>query len=246
MVRPSWTVRMTRVEIPPFEMRVSSVSAQIAAHLERLIASGELNAGDRLPAERELAADLQVSRASLREAMHELEAKNLIERKQGRGTRVLARPKHAHDLYDQLSGVERRLRDIAELRATTEPQIARLAATRATEANRLELDSVLKRHSADGLTPEVSVEIDQQFHLLLAHAAQNPLLVSLNELTSSWTTPIRVLSHATRRAREVSHRGHSEIFHAVLERDAEAAGAAMLRHLHDVADLNQQSCIHIL
>jgi GntR family transcriptional repressor for pyruvate dehydrogenase complex len=66
--------------ISPLGLRVRSVSAQIAAHLERLITLGDLNPGDRLPAERDLAADLQVSRASLREAMHELEAKKLIER----------------------------------------------------------------------------------------------------------------------------------------------------------------------
>jgi DNA-binding FadR family transcriptional regulator len=232
-------VKVAGVAIRPIELRVRSVSAQIAAHLERLIARGELNAGDRLPSERDLAVDLQVSRASLREAMHELEAKKLIERRPGRGTRVLAPPQHAHDLYDQISDAEHKLRDIAELRETVEPQIARLAASRATEANRLELENVLK-HPVEGLTAEDSVQLDQEFHLLLAHASQNPLLVSLSTLTSSWTRPIRALSHATKHAREVSYRGHRAILDAVVERDKEAAGAAMLQHLHEVVDLTQQ------
>lgn len=216
------------------------MSVQIAAHFESLIALGELNPGDRLPAERDLAADLRVSRASLREAMHELEAKRLVERKPGRGTVVLGPPQHAHDLYDQISDADRELRDIAELRETIEPQIARLAAVRATDANLMELDGILN-HTVDGLTAEGSVRLDLEFHLLLAHASQNPLLVSLSTLTSAWTRSVRVLSHATRHAREVSYQGHRTILDAVADRDNDAAGAAMRRHLREVAELTQQN-----
>ena len=68
--------------------RARSVSVQLAAHFERLIATGVLRPGQRLPPERELAASLAVSRGSLREAMHELEAKHLVQRRTGRGTTV--------------------------------------------------------------------------------------------------------------------------------------------------------------
>jgi amidase len=71
-----------------------SVGDEVAARLEKRILLGELKPGDRLPSERELSASLQVSRASLREAMHELEAKHLIERIPGRGTTVLAPQAH--------------------------------------------------------------------------------------------------------------------------------------------------------
>lgn len=59
--------------------------------------------GTKLPPERELAQVLKVSRVSLREAMHELEAKRVIERRPGRGTIVLEVPSHAQALYDTLS-----------------------------------------------------------------------------------------------------------------------------------------------
>lgn len=227
-------------DIGPLGPRARGVSVQIAAHLERLITVGELNPGDRLPAERDLAADLQVSRASLREAMHELEAKNLIERRPGRGTCVLAPPEYVRDLYGQISGAERKLRDVAELRETIEPQIARLAAHRATDANLMELAGVLS-HTVEGLTAEGSVQLDLEFHLLLAQASQNPLLSSLITLTSSWTRPVRILSHSTKNAREVSYRGHRAILDAVSERDKEAAGSAMLRHLQEVAELTNEN-----
>lgn len=216
------------------------MSAQIAAHLERLITLGELNPGDRLPAERDLATDLRVSRASLREAMHELEAKKLIERRPGRGTLVLPPPEHVRDLYEHISGEDRKLRDIAELRETIEPQIARLAARRATDANLMELDGVL-RHTTEQLTAAGSVKLDLEFHLLLAQASQNPLLSSLNTLTSTWTRSVREFSHATTHARQVSHRGHRTILDAVMDRDQDAAGAAMFNHLQEVAELTNQN-----
>jgi DNA-binding FadR family transcriptional regulator len=226
--------------IGPLGLRARSVSVRIAAHLERLITLGELNPGDRLPAERDLAADLQVSRASLREAMHELEAKKLIERRPGRGTLVLPPPEHVRDLYEHISGEDRKLRDIAELRETIEPQIARLAACRATDANLMELDGVLE-HTVEGLTADGSVKLDLEFHLLLAQASQNPLLASLNTLTTSWTRSVRAFSHVTKHAREVSYRGHRAILDAIVERDKDAAGAAMLKHLQEVSELTNEN-----
>ena len=106
---------MAERAIRPLELRVRSVSVQVAAHLERLITLGDLNPGDRLPAERDLAADMRVSRASLREAMHELEAKKLIERRPGRGTVVLPPPEHVRDLYEHISVEDRKLRFVVEV-----------------------------------------------------------------------------------------------------------------------------------
>lgn len=226
--------------IPPLGLRARSVGTQVAAHLERLIALGTLCPDDRLPSERDLAAELRVSRASLREAMRELESKQLIERKPGRGTVVLPPPEHAQSLYEQMSDGERRLRNIADLRLTIEPQIARMAAARATEANLLELAHVLANATGD-LTPGRSVQLDREFHLLLAWASQNPLMVSLSSLTLAWTNPVRLLSHATRQARVMSHQGHRELLDAVTGKDMEAAEAAMLRHLSDVADITRES-----
>src|ERR1700757_554897 len=80
------------VQLNLAQVRPRSVGDEGAARLERLIVAGDLQPGDRLPSERDLALTLNVSRASLREAMHELEAKRLIERRPGRGTTVLPAP----------------------------------------------------------------------------------------------------------------------------------------------------------
>ena len=232
---PSSALELPRLAPGAFR---GSVSTEISAHLEKLIAVGELRPGDRLPSERELAASLGVSRASLREAMHELEAKHLVARRPGRGTTVLPAPEHVQTLYSQLSDAEHQLRDVAELRGTIEPRLAELAAERATAANLVELENILRNPVAE-VSPEESLRLDLEFHMLIAAAAQNPLMSAINTLACSWTTSSRVLSHSTRYAREVSYLGHRAILVAVAAGNPAEARDAMARHLADVAELTR-------
>ncbi|MBT0773707.1 FadR family transcriptional regulator [Kineosporia sp. J2-2] len=215
-----------------------TVGSEISAHLEKLIAVGDLRPGDRLPSERTLAATWNVSRASLREAMHELEAKHLLERRPGRGTTVLPAPERVQTLYSQLSDAEHQLRDVAELRETIEPRLAELAAVRATRSNLIELENVLRQSTAEA-DPEESLRLDLEFHMLLAAASQNPLMSAINTVIGSWTSATRTLSHSTRYAREVSYLGHRAIVEAVRAGNAPAARTAMARHLADVAALTR-------
>lgn len=215
-----------------------SIGDEVAARLEKSIVLGDLKPGDRLPSERELSASLQVSRASLREAMHELEAKHLIERRPGRGTTVLPRPAHVTALYSKVSGKERELREVAELREVIEPRLARSAALHATEADLIALRGVLAE--SDGFhDAEQSLRLDLEFHLLVAQAADNALMASLITLTASWTRKTRALSHATERARRMSYTGHCNIFEAISHGDGDAASGAMVCHLDDVRQLTR-------
>ncbi|WP_241249416.1 FadR/GntR family transcriptional regulator [Rhodococcus sp. X156] len=231
------------MSVPPLVRRTHSVSAEVAAHLERLIVSGELRPGDRLPPERELAATMGVSRPSLREAMFELESKKLVERHQGRGSIVAEPARGTAQLYDSLSDLDVQIGNASEVRDLVEPGIAELAALRAVESNLVALESVLTRSGAD-LTPEASIQLDVEFHSLLAHAAQNPLLVALCSMTMTWTEPTRALSHRTALGRRISVDGHRAIFAAVLSQDGPGAAAAMTRHLQDVRELSALAAPH--
>jgi DNA-binding FadR family transcriptional regulator len=222
--------------IPPLSRRSRSVSAEVAAHLERLISSGSLAPGERLPSERELSATLQVSRATVREALTELEAKRLVVRQQGRGSTVAAPDDGGEALRTELGSVEVELRNATELRDLVEPRIAALAAQRAAESNILQLEDIVAQTN-ENLSADESLRLDREFHTLLAHAAQNPLLVTLSEMTSDWTSSLRARSHATRRARRVSLEGHREILDAVAASDPVTAEEAMTRHLHEVRAL---------
>lgn len=222
-------------EIPPLGRRPQNVSVALAAHFERLIATGEIRPGSRLPSERDLATSMSVSRSSLREAMHELESKRLISRIQGRGTIVLA-PTAGVDELLAMSVGETEQEHAAELRAIIEPSVAGLAAHRATPANLLQIRDVLDK-SHENLLQAESLRLDVEFHLLLARAAQNPLLTALQTMASEWTGEVRQHSHATKEARRASVRGHQAIFDAVQAHDGLAARQAMEDHLRDVREL---------
>ena len=212
------------------------VGVELAAHLERLIAVGEFVPGGRLPAERDLAGSMRVSRASVREALQHLEARSLVERVHGRGTVVLEPPPQVAELDDGLTETARELADVAELREVVEPRIAEFAARRSTAVDLRRLEDLLAASHED-LPGADSLRLDQDFHATLARASQNPLLIAVNALATTWTADVRRHSHATRRARRVSIEGHGAVLEAVRARDGSAAATAMTRHLTDVAAL---------
>jgi GntR family transcriptional repressor for pyruvate dehydrogenase complex len=225
--------------VPPLpRRRTRGVGVEIAAHLERLIAVGELAPGTRLPAERELAESLAVSRGSIRDALGHLESKSLVERVHGRGTVVAMPPPRVAELYTGLAGTDKELADVAELRAVVEPRIAEFAALRATASDLLQLEEILLR-SNEELSAAESLRLDVEFHSALARASGNPLLATVNTVACSWTGDVRRRSHTTRRARRMSLDGHRAIYAAVRARDGVAAGRAMTDHLTDVAVLTR-------
>lgn len=215
--------------------RGRSISGEVGAYVERLIET-ELSPGDRLPPERLLAAQLNVSRSSVREAMGELERRRRIERVPGRGTTVLAKSGAALEMERELGSGITAQADVAELRLVVEPQIAALAAQRATDSDLVLLEATLAA-SHTGLTPTESLELDIQFHLQLAAAAHNPLLLSLCGLTNNWVHDVRARSHSSRAGRRMSVDGHRAIYNAVSAAEPEAATQAMAQHLREVAGL---------
>lgn len=227
---------MATIDWSGVNTRGVSVSTEVAAYLERLVHAGELAPGDRLPPEREIAQRLGVSRASVRDAMHELALKGLAERRPGRGTVVLDKGDHVSPLLGALSQPRRRLVEVADLRQVCEPSVAERAAERATRGDLLRLDDTLRRSSPDlGVT--AAVKLDEEFHSQVAQATQNPLLVALVDVMHDWLRDFRRSSHSTRKGRSASIDGHRRIYQAVTAGDQEEAYAAMRDHIADIARL---------
>ncbi len=223
---------LARSSIPPLKKRPRGVSSELTAHFERLIRTGELSPGSRLPPERELAASMSVSRTSLREAMHELEGKNLIARRPGLGTVVLERPPELTDL-DKLGDLVLKARHVMELREVLEPQIAAFAAARATTASLLQIWDVLQAaHEVHG--QEGARAADAEFHLTLGQAAQNPLFTRLGSLSSQWMVEVRTAMEVRDDAWRSSMQEHERIYDAIAARDPEAAAESMKVHLAGV------------
>lgn len=224
--------------IPPIKLTNAGVGKQIAHYLENLIVAGILKPGEKLPAERKLAERFKVSRTSIREALSELESQNLIRRVQGSGSTVLDPLSTTRKLNNMLESSDLELQNATELRESIEPHIASLAAEKARPIRIAALQSILDKETSDTLNQEVSMQLDIQFHLLLAHATGNKLLLTVLQFAFRCTEKTRELSHQTPTGRRISHIGHQQIYDAVSTHNSNAAEYAMKRHLADVHDVS--------
>lgn len=236
LVRPPdqflWGGRILAVVEP---LRRSRLYQDIVSQIEALLERGELLPGNRLPPERTLAEQFQVSRASVREALRSLELLGVVETRAGGGTFV----RHASpgDLARPLSNLIARghtLAEVIEVRGLLEPAIAARAAERISAEDLAELREILAAQAAKVRAGASYAEEDTRFHELIGQAARNELL----------TTMVGVIWDVLRSSREqwlqTNQRAHSSIdahqrILAALEaHDAEAARAASAEHIHEV------------
>ena len=208
-------------------------AAGIAGHLRQAIRDGVYRDGDRLPAERRLAASLSSSRGTVREALRVLERENLLTRRVGSGTFVSYRPAPVEgDVAEITSPLE-----LIEVRLAVEPQMTRLATVNGTARDIERMAEVLTRLEASGADANHFSAWDQRFHQALANASANPLLAALyrqiNQVRghAQWAgmkdkilTPARIAAY---------NRQHRALYEALLSRDVETAVRIITEHLED-------------
>ena len=220
-------------------VQTSRLYEQIVQQIEESILTGVLKAGDQLPAERELAQQFGVSRTAVREAVKALREKGLVEAYSGRGTFITNGTSQAiRQSLDRMIkiGQPNGFMQLVEVREMLEPEIAALAATRIEPqhlSSMREAIAVMDRERTDA---SAFIEADLDFHLALAEAALNPLILSLID------SIVGVLREQRTRIFEMPggpERGqfhHKRILEAVEQRDPEKARAAMRAHLKQVRE----------
>jgi DNA-binding FadR family transcriptional regulator len=208
---------------------------QIAEQLSTLIASGEYPPGARLPAERDLAAAMGVSRASVREAIISLEVAGLIEVRVGTGIFVVRQPARGVSVgADAGPGPF----ELLAARSLVEGEIAALAARDAKRADIDALDAAIETMEANVDDFAIREETDKAFHLALASATRNGALELVvdglwGQRAELWG---RMQYHYhTPELALTTIRDHRAIAKAVAAHDPAAARAAMHRHLARVA-----------
>ena len=214
-----------------------AVTDEAIEKIKAMIVSGTLRAGDRLPKEADLAAELGLSRSSLREAVRALSLMNILDVRQGDGTYVTSLEPTL--LLEALSFIVDFHRDATVLellavRRILEPAATAMAAERATDAELEELgkllDSLGESPSADEL-----VANDLEFHRRIVACSGNSVLSSLVETMSAPTTRARVWRGLTQAgAWERTLAEHRAILHAMVLRDAEAARSWSTVHIASV------------
>jgi GntR family transcriptional repressor for pyruvate dehydrogenase complex len=209
---------------------------EIAQQLLRHIETAGLEPGDRLPPERELAARLGVSRASLSQALVALEILGVVEVRHGNGAVILALP-NEQQVVLAIQEHAGRLPDILEAREALEVKLAQLAAVRRTEEDLAAIDRALEEMAADLEGGGRGLEGDQLFHGAVTDAAHSPLLARLMREISGLIHESRVesLGQPGRPARSLA--GHRRIADAVRAQDPAAAAAAMEDHISLVSDV---------
>jgi len=214
----------------------SSVAEQVAKKLLDLVRTKNLKPGDQLPPERELATAMQVSRPSVREALRGLQILGVLKVRQGGG--IFVSSLEASDLLGPLQLLitlnEDNVNALYESRRLIDGGIGRMAAQRITpeELARLKNLLVLQRGLLDD--PIGFRVSDVEFHRRIAEATENPFLVRVSTSLYILGMEYRRIAAETPGVLSQSFRDHEQILAALEARDADAAEAAMVRHMTNV------------
>ena len=208
---------------------------QVVAFVRDLINRGRLRPGDRLPAERELAAQLGVSRPSVRAGLHALAAMGVVRSRHGSGTYIPDGPpslgSEPLSFLAALHGFTRE--EMYEARRILEVEAAGLAAQRATAEHLATLAEEVAGLFANRDNPQLFLVHDINFHRAVADAAKNPIVGTLVGMVSALYYERR--KAAVGRASDSDLRdaaeAHRRIYQAIRARNAEAARKAMNEHL---------------
>jgi GntR family transcriptional repressor for pyruvate dehydrogenase complex len=217
-----------------------TLAGRVTGQVERLIVERHLQPGDRLPAERELAAKLGVSRTVVREAVRSLTAKGMLEVKPGSGT--IVRTPSADDLSPSMALFLRGQRpqidhqEVMEVRRLLEVEIAGLAAQRRTEQDLATLERILDEHVGIHQSRQIFVAWDVAFHSALAVATHNDLFPLLLNSVVTILRKVREIGFDVPGSPDRALYHHRAIFRQVKRGKAEAARHAMREHLAEAED----------
>ena len=207
----------------------------IAERLARAIREGVLEPGARLPTEQELAREFGVGRTSVREGLQKLRAYGLIETRKGLGAFVTT-PNSEDPLADFARWTARdpaAIEKLLEARVALETVAAGLAALRASEPGREEIEARHREHQRATEAHDVArmVSTDEAFHGCVFAAAENQIISRLYELLTPELTDFRRKTLALPWAATRSTHGHAAIVEGIKRGDAAAAREAMADHL---------------
>ncbi len=208
---------------------------ELARKLIDDLASGAYAVGDRLPAERELAAEHEVSRPTVREAIIALEVQGLVEVRIGSGAYVKRLPGKG-----DIPGFNMTAFELTEARLLFEGEAAALAAAQITPEELAGIEALVEEIARENRNPNGTDKADRAFHLAIARATRNGAVYDTIE--KLWdlraNSPESALLHEKARSANIKPvvEEHTAVLDALKAHDAPAARAAMRAHLAAVLD----------
>jgi len=210
---------------------------EIVDQIQQQILSGALKPGDQIPAERDLAARFGVSRTAVREAIKSLTEKGLIEVFVGRGTFVtnLSPDRVVESMTLLLRNERDNIANLQEARELLEVPTARLAAERRTDAHVARLRAISAELEQERSVSPRLVDGDTEFHVEVARATGNPVLVLLSQTIVELLRAERLGRDDFDDALATAFASHRAIVDAIADGDGDRAAEAMSAHLEHVS-----------
>ena len=222
-----------------------TLAQQVSREIVKSILRGDFQTGSQLPAEKDLARQFDVSRPVVREAVQAVAMLGLVQRRQGRGTRVAPSNEWRHLAPElllartEVGSTEDLLLELLELRRMVEVEAAALAAARATDDDIAEMRRYLEAMDARHEDRNQFTKDDVSFHNAILKATGNHLLLPLFEQLRPLLEFARGISARTRPGvLAESQRGHRAVFEAIVAGDAGLGRKAMEDHLSWTANLD--------
>lgn len=206
---------------------------QVSEQIANLITDRALHAGDKLPNEFEMAEQLGVGRGTIREAVKILVSRNVVEIKRGRGTFVCHHPGVVDDPFGFafVKDKKKLVMDLCEIRMIIEPEIAALAAERATEEEVEELQKTADEVAVLCRQRKQHMEKDIEFHEKVAKYSKNSVTPKLTPVIQAG---VSVFIHVTDLSLALDTiRTHQMIVDAIRAHDSQKAREAMIEHLRN-------------
>ena len=210
---------------------------QVVSQIQAWATENGLQVGDRLPPERELAARLGVSRATVSQAFVALEVAGIVSVRHGDGV-VLVEPMGTTKIIAVLRDHAQQLPEIIEARDALETKLAALAAVRRTDADLAAIEAALAEMDRDIADGGRGVAGDEAFHAAVTTAGRSTLLAKLMAEISDLIRETRIASLSQPGRPMASLTGHRRVADAIRVRDPEAAALAMQEHIALVSDID--------
>jgi GntR family transcriptional repressor for pyruvate dehydrogenase complex len=210
-----------------------TLTSQVIGHLLKLIKTGQIKPGSRLPTEKQLSQELGVSRTCIREAMKSLESLGLISVRPRIGAIVLDPSSGALFNVERFSTAAHLQRTdvLIEFRKILEVGLASLAAEKAKEEDFIAMKKAIDDHKRALETDRIAYHADLAFHMAVATASKNPIVIMTLLTISEPLEQQRIKTNSVPHAAEDGLRDHMRIFRAIKERNPRKARAAMREHM---------------
>ena len=216
------------------------LTAQIVTQVRNAILNGKLQAGQRLPSEKDLLLQFGVSKHTLREALRALESMGFVEIRQGAGGGPVICEIDMDNTRDMIASFlyfkNVSVRNLCEVRKIFEPYLARLAAERfgAEDIEKLKILNEAYRKSLKRKKPAIKDEVD--FHVQLAKASGNPVMVMILDFVNCLLTDIKSHLKPGPDFSEKVVAAHQSILDAIISGNGQVAAECMHRHACEVEE----------